>query len=56
MTFTPVHLVTEYTALMNAAEQGNRAIRQLLIESGADINRKNKYGRIALHVAVTSRN
>jgi ankyrin repeat protein len=39
------------TALQQAAERGNFELVRLLVEAGADINAKNKFGRTALYHA-----
>jgi len=42
----------QWTILMIAAMTGNTRIGRLLIEKGADVNRRNKFGQTALGFAI----
>ena len=42
------------TELLNASEYGDTDTARMLIEAGADVNAKNKYGETALIIAYQS--
>ena len=42
------------TELLNASEYGDTDTARILIEAGADVNAKNKYGETALIIAYQS--
>lgn len=41
--------ILDYSVLSIAAQEGNEAIFEFLLENGADVNLENKYGSTALH-------